>query len=102
MNRRLLLALALTLAATAGSVPFAQGSGEQPTPPPPPPMNIPKDDGRIARLKTEVAADVEAMKEHTQQMVDSIFSFGELGFQETETHRYIVGVLKQNGFSVDE
>jgi aminobenzoyl-glutamate utilization protein B len=99
MNRRVLLAL--TLAATAVSVPFAQGSGEQP-PPPPPPMNIPKDDGRIARLKTEVAADVEGMKEHTQQMVDSIFSFGELGFQETETHRYIVGILKQNGFTVEE
>ena len=48
------------------------------------------------------SADVEAMKEHTQQMVDSIFSFGELGFHETETHRYVVDILKKNGFTVQE
>ncbi|HJR58257.1 MAG TPA: amidohydrolase [Vicinamibacterales bacterium] len=99
MNRRFLLAVAL--AAAAVSVPFAQGVGQEP-PPPPPPMNIPKDDDRIARLKADALADVEAMKEHTQQMVDSIFSFGELGFQETETHRYVVGILKKNGFTVEE
>ena len=54
------------------------------------------------KLKAEAAADVEAMKDHTQQMVDSIFSFGELGFQETETHRYVVDILKKNGFTVQE
>ena len=100
MNRRLLGALALS--ATAVSVPFAQGAGQQGPPPPPPPMSIPKDDARIARLKAEAAADVESMKDRTQQMVDSIFSFGELGFQETETHRYLVDILKKNGFTVEE
>ena len=30
-----------------------------------------------------------------QQMVDQIFSFGELGFQEVETHRYLVDVLRE-------
>jgi len=100
MNRRLLGALALS--ATAVSVPFAQGAGQQGPPPPPPPMSIPKDDARIARLKAEAAADVESMKDRTQQMVDSIFSFGELGFQETETHRYVVDILKKNGFTVEE
>ena len=35
-------------------------------------------------------------------MVDSIFSFGELGFQETETHRYVVDILKKNGFTVEK
>ena len=100
MNRRLLGALALS--ATAVSVPFAQGAGQQGPPPPPPPMSIPKDDARIARLKAEAAADVESMKDRTQQMVDSIFSFGELGFQERETHRYVVDILKKNGFTVEE
>ncbi|MBA3297122.1 MAG: peptidase dimerization domain-containing protein, partial [Acidobacteria bacterium] len=65
-------------------------------------MSIPRDDARIEKLKAEAVADVESMKEHTQQMVDSIFSFGELGFQETETHRYVVDILKKNGFTVDE
>jgi aminobenzoyl-glutamate utilization protein B len=53
-------------------------------------------------LKNDAIADVEQMKEFTQQMVDSIFSFAELGFQEVETHRYLVDILKQNGFTVQE
>ena len=65
-------------------------------------MQLPADNARLLKLKDEAVADVEAMKEHTQQMVDSIFSFGELGFQETETHRYVVEILKKNGFTVEE
>jgi aminobenzoyl-glutamate utilization protein B len=61
-----------------------------------------KDDARTAKLKAEAIKDVEAMKEFTQQMVDSIFSFSELGFQEFETHRYLVEILKKNGFTVQE
>ncbi|CAN5680614.1 M20 family metallopeptidase [soil metagenome] len=99
MKRRLLGALAL--AAAAVSAPLAQDSLQEP-PAPPPPMIIPKDDARIQKLKAESVADVEAMKDHTQQMVDSIFSFGELGFQEVETHRYVVDILKKNGFTVEE
>src|SRR5688500_16085405 len=95
MNRRVFAAV--VLAATAVSLPFAQEA-----PPPPPPMVIPPDDPRITRLKDEAVADVEKMKEHTQQMVDSIFSFGELGFHETETHRYVVDILRKNGFTVEE
>ncbi len=37
-----------------------------------------------------------------QVMVDSIFSFGELGFQEVEPSRYITGVLRDNGFEAEE
>src|SRR4029079_12349699 len=36
----------------------------------------------------------------TQQMVDQVFSFGELGFQEVETSKYLTGVLEENGFTV--
>jgi aminobenzoyl-glutamate utilization protein B len=60
------------------------------------------DDPRIQRLKAEAVADVEGMQTFTQQMVDSIFSFSELGFQEVETHRYLVDILKKNGFTVQE
>ena len=42
------------------------------------------------------------MKEFTQQIVDQVFSFGELGFQEFETSRYCIGILKKNGFAVQE
>jgi aminobenzoyl-glutamate utilization protein B len=97
MNRRVFAALALATAVV--SLSFAQESAPLPQPPP---LPIPADDPRITKLKNEAVADVEAMKEHTQQMVDSIFSFGELGFHETETHRYVVDILKKNGFTVQE
>jgi aminobenzoyl-glutamate utilization protein B len=35
-------------------------------------------------------------------MVDQIFSFGELGFQEFETSRYLVDLLRREGFTVEE
>jgi aminobenzoyl-glutamate utilization protein B len=53
-------------------------------------------------LKEEVRKDVESRKEFTRQMVDQIFSYGELGFQETETSRYLVDLLRENGFKVEE
>jgi len=46
--------------------------------------------------------EVDKLKDFTQQMVDMIFSFGELGFQEVETSRYITTILRENGFSVEE
>src|SRR5437016_5446069 len=35
-------------------------------------------------------------------MVDQIFSFAELGFQETETSRYLIDLLRKNDFTVRE
>jgi aminobenzoyl-glutamate utilization protein B len=81
------------------STPLAQsGKGS-------PPQNSKKptkEDQRIERLKEEAVTDVDSMKEFTQQMVDSIFSFSELGFQEFETNRYLIDILKKNGFTVEE
>lgn len=54
------------------------------------------------RLIDEVTTDVEANRKLTQVMVDKIFSFAELGFQEVETSRYLVDLLRQNGFEVQE
>ena len=56
----------------------------------------------LAVLKREAAQDVNARYDATQQMIDMVFSFGELGYQEVETSRYLTGILRQNGFTVQE
>ena len=66
------------------------------------PAGASRADPRVERLKTEAASAVDGMAVFTQQVVDQIFSYGELGFQERETHRYLVDLLKTNGFSVEE
>src|SRR5258707_1010212 len=70
----------------------APGPHGTPTPPGPP---------RVEELKKEVAADIETMKVTTQQMVDQVFSFGELGFQEFETSKYLTAILEKNGFKIE-
>src|SRR5437867_11679723 len=57
---------------------------------------------RLASLKQEAVRDVAGRAQFTQQMVDQIFSFAELGFQETETSRYLIDLLRKNGFTVRE
>jgi aminobenzoyl-glutamate utilization protein B len=93
-------AMTLALAAALLATPIAQGRGSQPpvAPAPPPKPDAP----RVAQLKSDVVADVESMTTFTQQMVDSVFSFGELGFQEVETNRYLIDILKKHGFTVQE
>jgi aminobenzoyl-glutamate utilization protein B len=56
---------------------------------------------RLDALKAEAAADVDARSVFTQQMVDSIFSFSEIGFEEVETQRYVTGILEREGFKVE-
>ena len=56
---------------------------------------------QLESLKKEAIAEVEKRQQLTQQMVDEIFSFGELGFQEFETSKYVSGILEQNGFQVE-
>jgi len=56
---------------------------------------------KLDAYKHEAAAEVDSMHEFTQQMVDQIFSYGELGFQEFETSKYITGILEKNGFNVE-
>jgi aminobenzoyl-glutamate utilization protein B len=62
-----------------------------------------KVDPRVATLKQQVLADVAspAMYDFGQVMTDMVFSYGELGFQEVETTKYLTGVLKENGFSIE-
>ena len=55
----------------------------------------------IAEAKREALAEVDGLRDFTQQMVDQIFSFSELGFQEYETSKYVTGILEKNGFHVE-
>src|SRR5882724_4606155 len=55
----------------------------------------------LPALKQTVVAEVDRLQTLTQQMVDQIFSYSELGFQEFETSRYVTGILEKNGFRVE-
>jgi len=77
---------------TLAAAPLAGQAAAPATPP----------DPRLEALKRELVADVDARATFTQQMVDQIFSFGELGFQEFETSKYLVALLRKEGFRVEE
>ncbi len=53
-----------------------------------------------AAMKADLIGEIDHMKKQAQVMVDSVFSFGELGFQEFETSKYLTGVLEKEGFKV--
>jgi aminobenzoyl-glutamate utilization protein B len=78
------LALALLMSSATGSALAAQSYSAS----------------AIKSLKAKAVAGVEARAKLSQVMNDQIFSFGELGFQEVETSKYITGVLEENGFKV--
>jgi aminobenzoyl-glutamate utilization protein B len=63
-------------------------------------VDLPADDAKLQALKQQAMKLVDSMSVFTQQMVDQVFSFGELGFQEFETSKYLTGVLEKNGFTI--
>jgi aminobenzoyl-glutamate utilization protein B len=69
----------------------AQPSGEAPV----------AADARLEALKRAAIDEVEERRTLTQQMVDSLFSFSEIGYQEFETQRYLTALLERDGFSVE-
>jgi aminobenzoyl-glutamate utilization protein B len=56
---------------------------------------------REAAMKADLAGQIDGMKKQAQVLVDSVFSFGELGFQEFETSKYLTGVLEKEGFTIE-
>jgi aminobenzoyl-glutamate utilization protein B len=52
-------------------------------------------------MKADTTGNIERMKDQAQIMVDTIFSFGELGFQEYETSKYLTGLLEKEGFTIE-
>jgi aminobenzoyl-glutamate utilization protein B len=53
-----------------------------------------------AAMKAEAAANVDAHAKLVQEMVDSVFSFAEPGFQEFKTQAYLTDILEKNGFKI--
>src|SRR6516225_9492721 len=57
---------------------------------------------KLDQYKRDVALEVDGERENMAQWNDMVFSFGEPGFQEFETSKYLTGILRQNGFAVTE
>jgi aminobenzoyl-glutamate utilization protein B len=57
---------------------------------------------REASIKADLSGQIDAMRKQAQVMVDSVFSFGELGFQEFETSKYLTDILQKNGFKIEK
>ena len=58
--------------------------------------------GQLASWKSELAEAIDGRRGFTANIVDQIFSFAELGFQEFETSGYLVELLREHGFTVEE
>jgi aminobenzoyl-glutamate utilization protein B len=56
---------------------------------------------KVELWKSEVKKSLDVQAKNAQEMVDMVFSFSELGFQETETSAYLTNVLRSNGFSIE-
>src|SRR5688572_28245217 len=56
---------------------------------------------KVEAWKTEVKKSLDGKAKNAQEMVDMVFSFSELGFQETETATYLTSILKNNGFTIE-
>jgi aminobenzoyl-glutamate utilization protein B len=73
-------------------------SAQQPASSRPPAAPNPK----VEQYKKDVALEVDGMREDIQRMNDQVFSFAEPGFQEFETSKYLTGILRKNGFAIQE
>ena len=96
VSRLLLIvcAIVVTVSWTAAQQPApAPAPAATPAPPPNP---------KLDQYKRDVGLEVDAMQENIQKMNDTVFSFAEPGFQEFETPKYLTGILKQNGFTIQE
>jgi aminobenzoyl-glutamate utilization protein B len=81
-------AMSIALAATVAP---AVAQERKPAEPPP----------ELTGYKAEAVANIDGMQKLTQEIVDSVFSFAELGFQEFETQRYLTAILEENGFTIE-
>jgi len=95
---RLLTVAALVVA----SVSFTGAQSQRPASAPAAKTTAAPANPKLEQYKKDVAADIDAMASFSAEMNDMVFSFGELGFQEFETSKYLTGVLRKNGFTVQE
>jgi len=97
-------ALAALMVVVLVALPHGQPAGQDRSAGSPPAAPAGSPDPRVAKLKALLDADVSssAMYDLGQQMNDMVFSFGEIGFQEFETQKYLGKVLRDNGFTVED
>ncbi|MEC9016267.1 MAG: amidohydrolase [Gemmatimonadota bacterium] len=62
---------------------------------------IAQQDPRLENLKAEAEQMIQNRAKLAQEIVDHLFSFGELGMQEFETQRYLTGLLEEEGFDIE-
>jgi aminobenzoyl-glutamate utilization protein B len=82
------------------TVSLGASSAPQAPLPQPPAATVATTNPRLDQYKQNVGMEVDAMGENIQKMNDQVFSFGELGFQEFETSKYLTDILAQNGFTI--
>src|SRR6201995_4062055 len=51
-------------------------------------------------MKQAAAANIDDHAKLVQEMVDTVFSYGEPGFQEFRTGDYLTAILAKNGFKI--
>src|SRR5579872_5334342 len=56
---------------------------------------------RTESLRAAAVGGVDARQKLAQVINDTVFSFGELAYQEFETSKYLTGLLEKNGFTVE-
>ena len=57
---------------------------------------------QIQKIKTATLESVESRHKNTQVMIDKVFSFAELGFQEYESSAYLTEILEGAGFEIEK
>lgn len=65
------------------------------------PNLVAQQDPRLEDLKAEAEQMIRDRAKLAQEIVDHLFSFGELGMQEFETQRYLTGLLEEEGFDIE-
>jgi aminobenzoyl-glutamate utilization protein B len=69
----------------------ATGVAQQPT----------ADSPALVAMKKDAIAGVESRAKLGQVMVDTVFSYSELGYQEFHSSKYLSDILESNGFKVE-
>ena len=55
----------------------------------------------LATMKQQAATGVDSRAKQVQVMVDTVFSYSELGYHEVRSSKYLADILEKNGFKVE-
>ena len=92
MNKFHKAALTVATALSLGITPWTLSAAEE--------VDAPKP--QLMGLQAQAAEGVDRREKQIQEIIDSLFSFSELGFQEFETQAYMTRLLEKEGFTVEQ